>query len=767
MKPVDLHIEGMTCAACSSRIEKVLQRLPGVTAEVSLLEHRARVTGLSVDEAIAAIRRAGYDASPLDLRVPRELGLKTDGHPTSQSNIAQGIERARLWFSIGALLIMLVEMAGMATGRHGLVPVALQLVLATIMQTVVAWPFYRSALRALRAGSANMETLISIGTLAAYGWSVIAVSGLMPALADQHSGLYFETSVVVLAMVRLGRTLETRARGQALEALSHLTQIDQSPVEAFDAASNRWSSRDPREIVAGTLLRLSPNQSISLDAVITEGQTEVDESSMTGESLPVVKHVGDTIYAGCLNLSGSITAKVMSDFTASRRAMIGEQILSALSSRAPIAALADRIAAVFVPAVLVIALLTLFGHLAMGTATGQAIAHSVAVLVVACPCALGLATPAAIAAGLARSAQFGWFFRSADALQRAAEINHVVFDKTGTLTSGRPKLIAIASAFSNTQDGPVSIEHIDLEASPQRRPWPDWLAAASAAEQGIEHPLAGALLSYVAGRPMPHCTDIENHPGDGVSALIEEGAFQGQRIRVGKPRWVDPSGTTGQSSLNISTAGGADTNIVLDDLHADASAVDVAIGQQWCGRLWISDSLRADAHDAIRRLDSLGLHATILSGDRNSAVQRIAGMLGHMECFGQQSPEQKALRLDQWRREGRRVAMVGDGINDASAMAHAHLGIAMASGAALTLQSADLTIATQTPLRDAVNSLALARSVMRRVKENLGFAFVFNIAAIPLAGLGILPPAIAGSAMALSSAAVITNAVRLLGWKKP
>ena len=748
MKPVDLHIEGMTCAACSSRIEKVLQRLPGVTAEVSLLEHRARVTGLSVDEAIAAIRRAGYDASPLDLRVPRELGPNSDADRPSPPGFAQLIEQSRLWFSIVALLVMLVEMAGMATGRHGLIPVALQLVLATIMQTVVAWPFYRSAWRALLAGSANMETLISIGTLAAYGWSVIAISGLMPELADQHSGLYFETSVVVLAMVRLGRTLETRARGQAIRALSQLTQIDQSPVEGFDTASNSWSNKSPALILAGTLIRLAPSQPISLDAVITEGQTEVDESSMTGESLPVVKHVGDTIYAGCLNLSGSITAKVISDFTASRRAVIGEQILSALSSRAPIAALADRIAAVFVPAVLVIALLTLFGHLAVGTATGEAIAHSVAVLVVACPCALGLATPAAIAAGLARSAQFGWFFRSADALQRAAEINHVVFDKTGTLTSGRPKLIAIASARSNTHDGPNGIEHTDLEAAPQLRPWPDWLAAASAAEQGIEHPLAGALLSYVAGRPMPRCSDVHNHPGDGVSALIEEGPFQGQRIRVGKPGWID-------SQIN------------LDDLHADASAVDVAIGDQWCGRLWISDSLRADAQDAIARLSPLGLHATILSGDRNSAVQRIARMLGHMECFGQQSPEQKALRLDQWQREGRDVAMVGDGINDAAAMAHAHLGVAMASGAALTLQSADLTIATQTPLRDATNCLALARSVMRRVKENLGFAFVFNIAAIPLAALGILPPAIAGSAMALSSAAVITNAVRLLGWKKP
>ncbi|MBU3724775.1 MAG: cation-translocating P-type ATPase [Burkholderiaceae bacterium] len=765
MKPVDLHIDGMTCAACSSRIEKVLRRHPGVTADVSLLEHRARITGLSVDEAIAAIRRAGYDASPLDLRQPRDQESFTD--PSASHGMAGFLEHFRVWFSIAALAIMLVEMGGMAAGQHGLIPVLPQLMLATIMQTVVAWPFYKGAWRALRASSANMETLISIGTLAAYSWSLLAVSGLLPDLANPHNGLYFETSVVVLAMVRLGRTLETRARGQALRALSHLTQLDQSPVETFDPTANHWISKSPSAIAAGTLIRFAANQPISLDAVITEGQTEVDESSMTGESMPVVKHVGDTIYAGCLNLSGRITAKVISEFASSRRAMIGEKILSALSSRAPIAALADRVAAVFVPAVMVIALATLFGHMAMGTNTGSAIAHAVAVLVVACPCALGLATPAAIAAGLARSAQFGWFFRSADALQRAAEVDHVVFDKTGTLTSGRPKLIAIAAALPESDSASRAIEHVDLESSASPKPWPDWLAAASAAEQGIEHPLAGALLSYVAGRSMPHCSDVHNHPGDGVSALIEEGFYRSQRIRVGKPAWVDPSGKAGQATLKLNLENKSPHDITLDQLHADASAIDVAIGEQWCGRLWVSDSLRADAQDAITQVKQLGAQATILSGDRNSAVQRIARLLEAIEYFGQQGPEEKAQRLDQWRKDGRHVAMVGDGINDAAAMAHAHLGVAMASGAALTLQSADLTISTQTPLRDAINSLSLARSVMRRVKENLGFAFVFNIAAIPLAAFGILPPAIAGSAMALSSAAVITNAVRLLGWKKP
>lgn len=731
---LDLHIEGMTCAACSSRIEKVLNKMPGVKAEVSLLEHRARVSGCSIDDAIAAVRRAGYDAWPAK---PREHSA---AHPA-----ASGIEKFRLWFSVGALVIMLFEMMGMLSGRHITVPVSWQWGLATVMQTVIAWPFYASALRALRSGGANMETLISIGTLSAYLWSVaMMMNGMRDVESDMqlaHGALYFETSVIVLAMVRIGRHLESRARGRALRALSELMQIDQSPVLTLDESTNQWQLKFPESIAPNSLIRITPGQPISLDALITDGETEIDESSMTGESLPVAKGVGSTVYAGCLNLSEEITAKVLARFESSRRAMIGERILSALSSRAPIAALADRIASVFVPVVLVVAALTATGHVAVGAALSDAVSHAVAVLVVACPCALGLATPAAIAAGLARGAQLGWLFRSADALQRAAEVDHVVLDKTGTLTSGRPKLVAIAGSNASGM-----LMHTDLESVPTEQPWPDWLAAASSAERGIEHPLAGALLSYVAGKPMPRCHDVHHQPGQGVSAVIADGPFAGQTITVGKPK---PQTAYPE----------------LESLHPDASAVDVLINSRWHGRLWVADSMRPDAQRAIAALNKAEINAMILSGDRESAVGRAARLLGGIKAKGAQTPEDKAAMLDQFKRDGRRVAMIGDGINDASAMAHAHLGIAMASGANITLQTADITVSSKTPLLGSVQSLMLARATIGHVKENLVFAFAFNIAAIPLAAFGLLSPTVAGSAMALSSAAVVANAARVLNWK--
>lgn len=743
MKAIDLHIEGMTCAACSSRIEKVLHKIPGVQAEVSLLEHRARITGIGIDDAIAAIRRAGYDAWPSEAST-RTLGADTAG---KVSETALSAQQFRLWLSLAALVPMAIEMAGMAMGRHGLIPIGFQWALATLMQAYVALPFYASAWRALHSRSANMETLISIGTLAAYAWSVASMLGFGPAPHDgmgAHApAVYFETSIVVIGMVAIGRHLEGRARKRALDAIAKLTHLDRKPIETWDSSGHAWASRDPADIEAGARIRIHPQQAISMDAVIEEGETEVDESSMTGESLPISKGAGAMLYAGCTNLSGTVVASVSTPFHESRRAKIGERIMSALSTRAPIAALADRIAAVFVPAVLLIALATLVGHLVIGAEMSRALSNAVAVLVVACPCALGLATPAAIAAGLARSAQFGWLFQSADAMERAASTDHLVFDKTGTLTSGRPRLIAIAEN---------SGELFDADRNATDKPWPAWLAAATSTERGIEHPLAGALLSYAAGRPMPSCSNIEHLPGKGVIGSCARRAAASDAdnvcsVMVGAPDWV----------------GGAAKAVT--HLHPDASAVDVAIDGQWQGRIWIADSLRPDAVAAIRELKRDGLRISILSGDRETAVARISRLLGNVESLSAQSPEAKAARLNQWRSEGRKPAMVGDGINDAAAMAHAHLGIAMASGATLALQTADLTISSPSPLLAAARSLRLARTVMRRVKENLFFAFAFNILAIPLAAFGKLSPVIAGSAMAMSSALVMINASRLLNWK--
>ncbi|MFZ9480284.1 MAG: heavy metal translocating P-type ATPase [Burkholderiaceae bacterium] len=726
MESFDLHIEGMTCAACSGRIENALNKLSGVHAEVSLLEHRARVTGTDIDTAIGAIRRTGYDAWPMH---PRSASAATVTRSTFHLT-SRPIDQFRLWVSVIGLAVMTAEMVGMLIDHHGRIPLAWQWGLATLMQTVVAWPFYQHASRAARAGTAIMDTLVSIGTLTAYGWSCAALAQMGPItwLSGPPAGgltLYFETSIVVLAMVTIGRSIEQRARRHALDALSQLITLDTAPVEVRSGGTGQWQALLPNQVNVGDHVRIPPNTAIRLDCVITEGQTEVDESAMTGESQPVVKSIGLPLFEGCTNLAGTVIAQVSARFSDSRRAKIGERLLSALGSRAPIAALADKIAAIFVPAVLLLAFATWLGYWWWTGRAQTGMIHAVAVLVVACPCALGLATPAAIAAGLARSAQFGWLFRSAEALQRAANIDHVVFDKTGTLTSGRPKVLAIS-----TDD-----------------PWPLWLAAAASAERGVEHPLAGALLSHAAGRPMPDVTAVHVHPGLGVSAtILDPGSARALSLRVGQPAWINQAPTT------------------IAHLHPDASAVDVEMNGTWAGRIWLADTLRDDAPAAIDRLAHQGITSEILSGDREPAVQRIAQALAISTASGETSPEQKATCLDRYGAQGRHCAMVGDGINDASAMAHAHLGIAMGSGANLTLETADLTISSQRSLIGVADSLALAQSVMRRVKENLFFAFAFNTLAIPMAVTGKLSPAIAGAAMALSSSLVMINAARLRRW---
>ncbi len=731
---IDLHIEGMTCAACSTRIERVLNKIPGVVAQVSLIEHRARISGLTVDDAIAAIRRAGYDAWP--------------SKPTTQSPDAasmgtktgRGLELFRLWLSGFGLFVMGIEMVAMLQGRHGLVPIPFQWIIATLMQTIVAWPFYRSAWRALRSRSANMETLISIGSLAAYFWSVALWIGLVGHDTTETAGhgiFYFESSVVVLAMVHIGKRLEQRARQQALDALAKLTEISTAPVSRWDSVLSNWQLIDPSMIQIGDRLRLQPGEAIHVDGLITEGTTDIDESSMTGESMPVSKSTGDSVYAGCINTSGTITIKATSRLDSSRRAQIGQRLLNALSSRAPIAALADRIAFWFVPAVLVIALVSGLAHFLLGSSFSTALGITVAVLVVACPCALGLATPAAIASGLARATHFGWLFKSAEALERAAKIDYVVFDKTGTLTSGRPVVIALF----DPQTGLTRV-------TAQNSPWPDWLAAAAAAERGIEHPLAGALLSYAAGRPMPAIRASEQIPGKGVTATLDQSAEH--QVMVGSPDWI--------ASLYAGSA---------PDVFPDAMAIDVVVNQQWQGRCWIADHLRADAAEGVAQLRDRHVSVEILSGDRDASVARIADELGGIPYVAKATPELKSERLDHHRDSGRHVAMVGDGFNDATAMAHATLGIAMANGARLTLETADLTMTSRTPVLAAAQSLLFAKTVMRRVRENLGFAFGFNLLAIPLAMTGLLSPSIAATAMALSSTAVMTNAARLLRWAPP
>lgn len=784
---IDLQVEGMTCAGCVARVTKALAKIPGAHAEVSLIEHRARVTGADLETAVAAIRRAGYTASPLagaqpsvatalsavqtgaaanQQQTPEAAGLPPMNPVSPVSPISSGLRQGfsqASWASrvaALALAIMAIEMGGMALGAgHGLVPLWLQAVLASLMQFWVGAPIAQRGIRSVRHGRASMETLILLGTATAYLWSMGLWLGpwVLPFFSVDPSALgtagqgpiYFEASVVVLAMMHLGLQLQDRAQARTLAALapflheasSPVLRLAAQPADLADPASvlpDRLSACTAQELKNGEHIWLAAGAGLPCDGVVVAGTSEFDESGLTGESLPVARGVGDRVIGGTRNISEPVLVRVEGDPDQWRQSRLRDQMMSALASRAPIAEWADKVAAVFVPAVAVLAVMNLIVQTLWGAGFAVALERSIALLVIACPCALGLATPMAIATGLARGAQKGWLFRNAASLQTAAELRRVVFDKTGTLTEGRPRLVGIASA--DLPPRAISPEH-----------FPPWLAAAVAAQEGNPHPLAGAFWSHAAGRAEPRAyEEAQVLPGLGIIAKTPTGS-----VIVGKPAWVAHQ-TTGSipEGLDAAAAG----------LWPSASQIDVAINGVWQGSVWAQDSLKPDASDAVTALAKLGIDSALLSGDREGAVRAAAEAtaIPLTDTAWGQSPEDKAQRLKQWQSQGEKTAMVGDGINDLAAMAQADLAIALSAGASITLKTADITLTNSQRLLAVAEVIAFSRKVRRRIIENLGFAFGFNLLALPLAATGSLSPAIAGAAMALSSVAVVSNALRLL-----
>ncbi|MGA1253104.1 MAG: heavy metal translocating P-type ATPase [Burkholderiaceae bacterium] len=796
---IDLQIEGMTCAGCVARVTKALEKIPGARAEVSLIEHRARVTGADLEAAVAAIRRAGYTAGPFTGAQPAgkaaqrvsQTAAGGKGQQTPQSpgllpvtpvspvgpaspvspigpispaspGLFVGFSQASWESRVAALAlaIMVIEMGGMALGAgHGLVPLWLQALLASLMQFWVGAPIAQRGLRALRHGRASMETLILLGTATAYLWSmglwlgplVLPIFSVDPTVLGivGQGPVYFEASVVVLAMMHLGLQLQDRAQARTLAALAPFLHEASSPVlrlaaqpsDLADPASvlpERLTTCTAQELKSGDHIWLAAGAGLPCDGIVVGGSSEFDESGLTGESLPVARGVGDRVIGGTRNISEPVLVRVEGNPDQWRQSQLRDQMMSALASRAPIAEWADKVAAIFVPAVAVLAVMNLVVQTLWGTGFAVALERSIALLVIACPCALGLATPMAIATGLARGAQRGWLFRNAASLQKAAELERVVFDKTGTLTEGRPRLVGIAAV------------HLPPRAiSPQD--FPPWLAAAVAAQEGNPHPLAGAFWSHAAGRAEPQaCQEAQVLPGLGIIAQTPAG-----RVILGKPNWVaHQTGGTIPEGLNTAAAG----------LWPSASQIDIAINGVWQGSVWAQDSVKPDARDAVAALARLGIASALLSGDREGAVRATAeaAAIPLIDTAWGLSPEDKAQRLKQWQSQGQKTAMVGDGINDLAAMAQADLAIALSAGASITLKTADITLTNSQRLLAVAEVIGFCRKVRRRIIENLGFAFGFNLLALPLAASGSLSPAIAGAAMALSSVAVVSNALRLL-----
>jgi Cu+-exporting ATPase len=736
-----LSVRGMHCAACAGKVERALGRVPGVAAaSVNLATDRATVTLDSARADVGALRAAVAAA-----------GYELAAAPEPQDSEAEGREQAaregeqqelRRRFVVGAVLSAPLLVGGMPD----LFPWApawlrspwLHLLLATPVQFWVGASFHAGFLRDLRYRSASMSTLVSLGTNAAYAFSV-AVTFWPHVLHAAGAMTYYETAAVVITLVVLGRWLEARARGRTSEAIRRLVSL--APRTARVLRAGDEMDVPTAEVEVGDLIRIRPGERLPVDGTLVEGASAVDESMLTGESVPVDKASGDAVAAGTVNRTGSFVFRATHVGSETTLARIVQLVREAQGSRAPIQRLADRVAAVFVPIVLVVAALTFAGWWLLGPepAVVHALISAVAVLVIACPCAMGLATPTAIMVATGRGAEHGVLIRSAAALERLSDVATIVFDKTGTLTVGRPSVTDVVV------DAPGTLES-------------DVLALAAAAEQGSEHPIGEAMVARAKqlGLALPAVGTFVTVPGQGVDALAPDG-----RVLVGNRVLMQARG------------------IEVDGLESAAAALAaegktvayVAFAGQALGLVAVADVLKPEASAAVAALRQRGREVVMLTGDHRVTAMAIARQAGIDRILAEVQPDAKAREVAALQAEGRPVAMVGDGINDAPALAQADVGIAMGSGTDVAIEAADVTL-MRGDLAGVVIAVDLSRRTIRIVKQNLAWAFGYNVVLIPVAaGLfyplwGVmLSPILAGAAMAFSSVSVVTNSLRLKRWR--
>ena len=717
---VDLALEGLHCASCVGRAERALAAVPGVdSATVNLATERAAIdfdpTVAGVPQLVRAIAEAGYAATPLTGSAPRSPGRDP----------LVGRMLVAIALSVPVLALSMVP----ALQFNGWGWVAG--ILTTPVALWCAWPFHRSAALALRHRSTSMDTLISLGVLTAYLSSVAALLLTDAATMPMHlsltargstGALTFEVAAVVTALLLAGRVLELRARrraGDAVRALAELSSPDAALVTADGEIVVPVAS-----LVVGDVIVVRPGQRVPVDAVVVAGTSAIDRSLLTGESIPVDADPGDEVAGGALNTTGVLTlrtARIGADSTAARITRLVEQ---AQTEKAGAQRLADRIAGVFVPIVLALALLTFVGWLLAGAAIAEALAPAVAVLVVACPCALGLAVPAALLVATGRGAQLGILLRGAPSLERAERVSAIVLDKTGTVTEGRMVLAAV---------------HVLAGEDPERA-----LALAAAVEVGSEHPVGRAIAQAVAA-PLP-AHDFVARPGIGAEAVVD-----GLRVSVGRPARLAADGLALAPELAAAVAAeGAQGRAVAAVAWDGAIRAILATG----------DVLRPTSAQAVRELRALGLEPILLTGDGAAAAQFVAAQVGITRVISDVLPEGKAAEVARLQAEGLAVAVVGDGLNDAPALARADLGIAMGSGADAAIAAADVTL-VRPDLRSAADAVRLARQTMRTIRGNLFWAFAYNVVLLPLAALGYLNPILSGLAMACSSLFVLGNSLRL------
>ncbi|RFU48752.1 heavy metal translocating P-type ATPase [Paraburkholderia sp. DHOC27] len=739
----ELAIGGMTCAACATRVEKALAKLPGVaSASVNLATEKATVSlaadangaATGIDALVAAVTKAGYQATPVEQDpAPAAPSVAQRAHEQNRRELAAVVICAVL--TLPLLLPMLsAGFGGGAEGASSLVPPWLQLALATVVQFGFGARFYRAAWRAVRAGAGNMDLLVALGTSAAYGISVYEL------IAHPGDGmhLYFEASAVVITLVRFGKWLEARAKRQTTDAIRSLNAL--RPERARIRVGNEEHEVPLAQVRVGTIVVVRPGERVPVDGAVLEGRTHIDESLITGESLPVPKQPDDAVTAGSINGEGVITVTTKAIGAETTLARIIRLVETAQAEKAPIQRLVDRVSEIFVPVILVIAAITLGGWLIAGAHGETAVLNAVAVLVIACPCALGLATPAAIMAGTGAAARRGVLIKDALALEIAHNVNLVAFDKTGTLTLGQPTVTAFE---------PIGLAHDEA------------LALAAAVQRHSDHPLAKAVLKIAdSTRPAALATPAAVSkaravPGRGVEADVD-----GRTIALGSSGWLAELGVVLPSALaeraqQLENAG--NTVSWLIDRTATPPAALALIG--------FGDSVKPNARAAVERLKTMGVKSVLVTGDNQGSASSVAASLGIDEFHAQVLPDDKARVIRDLKiRTAGVVAMAGDGINDAPALAAADLGIAMATGTDVAMDAAGITLMRGDPALVA-DAIDISRRTWRKIQQNLFWAFVYNLIGIPLAAFGLLNPMIAGAAMAFSSVSVVANALLLRSWR--
>ncbi|WP_405509362.1 heavy metal translocating P-type ATPase [Streptomyces cyaneofuscatus] len=757
----ELMIGGMTCASCAARVEKKLNRMDGVTATVNYATEKARVTfteGLELSDLVATVERTGYTARPLAPPRPDpepeqdpEQEPAQAPAPTPPPDASTDAAEAEQAASLAALRQRVVVSAVLS------VPVVLlamvpalqfdswQWLSLTLAAPVVIWgglPFHRATWTNLRHGAATMDTLVSMGTLAAFGWSLWALFlgdagmpgmrhgfGLTVSRADASSTIYLEVAAGVITFILLGRYLEARAKrksGAALRALMHLG--------AKDVAVLRGGTevRVPADrLVIGDRFVVRPGEKIATDGRVVEGSSAVDASMLTGESVPVEVAVGDSVTGATINAGGRLVVEATRIGSDTQLARMARLVEDAQNGKAAAQRLADRISAVFVPVVIALSLGTLGFWLGSGAGLTAAFTAAVAVLIIACPCALGLATPTALMVGTGRGAQLGILIKGPEVLETTRRVDTIVLDKTGTVTTGKMTLLAVHTAQGTDET--------------------DVLRLAGALEHSSEHPIAqavaaGAVERLGGGSPLPTPEDFANVPGLGVQGVVD-----GHAVLVGRPRLLADAGI----ALPPELAGA-----LAEAGEQGRTAVAVAWDGAARGVLGVADAVKDGSAAAVAQLRALGLRPVLLTGDNRAVAEAVAREVGIDEVHAEVLPEEKVDVVKRLQAEGRSVAMVGDGVNDAAALATADLGLAMGTGTDAAIEASDLTL-VRGDLKVTADAIRLSRRTLSTIRGNLVWAFGYNVAALPLAASGLLNPMIAGAAMAFSSVFVVTNSLRL------